>query len=219
MSNRFLLVILASVAVFVGLLVFNRSETPPVSSELTNHVKGSSELGVTLTEYADFQCTACFTYHPLLQQLKEKYEGRVAFQFRHYPIVTSHPNAMAAHRAAEAAGKQGKFWEMHDKLFESAYVYNEQGQPVAVNWVASSNPGSDIERYAEELGLNIDQYRQDLAARETAASIQADMQSGKEIGVQGTPTFLLNGEMIETPRSIEAFETIIEEALKEASTS
>lgn len=217
MSKQFIVIILVFIAGFFGLLLQNRDGTPTEAGSVTNHTIGESELGINVTEYGDFQCSACFRYHPILQQLKEKYKDQVVFQFRHFPIVSSHPNAMVAHRAAEAASKQGKFWEMHDRLFESAYVFTGE-QLVPTNWAASNNPSSEIETYAEELGLDMEQYRADVQASSTGADIQADIQAGNDARVTGTPTFLINGQRIDTPNSFEAFDQLIQDAIAEKST-
>lgn len=209
MNSRFLLIFGVFIAIFVGLLVVNRQEAgPEIVGETTNHTYGEGSSGVVVTEYGDFQCPACRNYFPIFAQLKEEYKGQVTFRFRHFPIVNIHPLAMVAHRAAEAAAQQDKFWEMHDLLYQ-----NQQ------NWTNSNNAASVFEGYARELGLDIEQYQQDVVAQSTAADIQADLDAGNDLGVTGTPGFVINGELIETPRSYEAFQSLIDEAIKESSTS
>ena len=92
----------------------------PIISKQQTMIVGESKSGVTLIEYGDFQCPACQQYYPIFKQIKEKYKDQITVQFRHFPIVSAHQNAMVAHRAAEAASNQGKFWEMHDLLIRKS---------------------------------------------------------------------------------------------------
>jgi protein-disulfide isomerase len=210
MSKRFLLVLAACVAIFAGLLFINKKDAgaPTAKGGVTNHTYGEGQSGVTIVEYGDFQCPACYQYFPIFAQLKEKYKDQVTFQFRHFPIISAHPNAMAAHRAAEAASRQGKFWEMHDLL------YSRQK-----SWESSNNASKVFEDYATELGLNLEQFRQDAASETAAANIQADFKAGEAGGVQGTPTFFINGKKIDSPAGLEAFDQLIQDAIKEKATS
>lgn len=199
----------ACAAIFVGLIYMNKQEAaaPTSTAKPTNHTFGEGKSGVTVIEYGDFECPACYNYFPVFAQLKEKYQEQVTFQFRHFPIVSSHPNAMVAHRAAEAAARQGKFWEMHDLLYERQQI-----------WKSSKSPIQIFEGYAQELGLDIEKYKSDAASTAVYESIQADINAGKSVDVPGTPGFVINGKLIETPKSMEAFEALIEEAIKEKST-
>src|SRR5690606_23603180 len=116
MSNKFFIGILVAIAVVFGFVLIrdrdnsttNNTDTPS-SQTASNHVKGSDASGVVLVEYGDFQCPACGAYYPILKQIYEEYKDRITFQFRHFPLIQIHPNAMIAHRAAVAADKQGKF--------------------------------------------------------------------------------------------------------------
>lgn len=209
MSNRFFITILVVMAVVVGAFAFtkrnNSSNTGSSSStQPTNHIEGSNQSGVVLIEYGDFQCPACRQYYPVVKQLKETYKDRVVFQFRNFPLVQIHRNAFVASRAAEAADKQGKFWEMHDLLYE-----NQQ------TWSEASNPNSYFENYAKQLGLDVTKFKQDLASEETNDKINADIQAGQDIGANSTPTFVLNGKKIEkNPGSVEDFNKLIDDAIK-----
>ncbi len=211
MSKRFLLVFGAMVAIFAGLLLFkNDAQAPTVDGQVTNHTYGEGQSGVTVVEYGDFQCPACFSYFPLVAQVKEKYKDQIKFQFRHFPIVSAHRNAKAAHRAAEAASQQSKFWEMHDLLYA-----NQK------SWQDSNNAAQVFEGYANQIGLDIEKYKQDVVDASTAANIDADFKQGEKDGVQGTPTFFIEGKKHETEdiRSVEDFERLIDEAIKQKSTS
>lgn len=209
MSKRFLLVFGVMIAVFAGLIFFNNDAGAPTApGQLTNHTYGEGQSGVTLVEYGDFQCPACFAYFPIVTQLKEQYKEQITFQFRHFPIVSAHRNAMAAHRAAEAASRQGKFWEMHDLLFA-----NQK------SWEGSNNAAETFEGYAGEIGLDMEQYKKDVADGTTAANVQADFKAGEEANVQGTPSFFLDGKQIESPQTFEEFDALIQEAIKNKTTT
>src|SRR5205814_6520589 len=97
------------------------------SQQLTNHTRGQGKSGVVFTEYGDFQCPACYKFEPLMEQIRQKYDEQITFQFRNYPLVEIHKNALIAARAAEAASFQGKFWEMHDKLYQEQDPTGQSG--------------------------------------------------------------------------------------------
>lgn len=206
MNRRFVIIIVILVAAFLGIILFKGdkdSTSTTTNTELTSHVKGGADAKVTLTEFGDFQCPACAGYYPLVKEVQEKYGDQIKFQFRNFPLVSLHPNAMSAHRAAEAAGKQNKFWEMHDLLYERQN-----------DWKDSSNPSQIFEQYADDLALNLDQYKADVADPAVKATIDADLAAGKELGVSGTPTFVLNGKKIDdTPRDVAGFSALIDELL------
>jgi predicted DsbA family dithiol-disulfide isomerase len=148
--------------------------------------RGSPMAPVTIVEFSDFECPYCGQAHPILAHVMDELEGRVRLVFRHFPL-SAHPNAMPAARAAIAAGNQGKFWEMHDMLFE------HQGQLEE----------DDLARYAEELGLDMARFRTDLASAETQRVIERDRELGERLGVEGTPSFFVNGRhYMEPPRSL-----------------
>ena len=176
-------------------------------SKLSNHVIGKNSKKVTLVEYGDFQCPACGAYYPIVKQLKAKYANDIQFQFRNFPLTQIHQNARAGSRAAEAAAKQGKFWEMHDKLYE--------GQST---WESSKNVAPIFEGYAQELGLDMAQYKKDFAGTEVNDIINADYAEGIKLGVDSTPSFFLQGKKItENPKTLEAFSKLIDDAIKQAS--
>lgn len=209
MSKRFLLVLAIIVLGLGGVfwLTRNKASAPSTSSgnaQPTNHIRYTGSSGVTLLEYGDFQCPACGAFYPLIKQLETDYSSKVTFQFRHFPLNTIHPNAYAAARAAEAAGKQGKFFEMHDKLYE--------GQQ---SWATASNPGIFFEDYATQLGLNLDQFRKDETSIETNNIINADIKAGQALGANSTPTFVLNGKKIDSnPPDYASFAKLLNDAIK-----
>jgi protein-disulfide isomerase len=169
---------------------------------------GKGTANVTLTEYGDFQCSACFQYYPIVQQIKAKYGDQITFQFRHFPLTQTHNYALLSARAAEAAGIQGKFFEMHDLLYQ-----NQQ------TWSASSDPSKIFDQYAKQLGLNMDQFREDIQSEKVNDIIQADLAEATKRNYDSTPTFEINDKKIENPRTLESFQKIIDDAIKKAANS
>jgi protein-disulfide isomerase len=211
MNNRFVVILIALVLGFVGIIYVSKdkkADAPSTNNEAitaTEHKQGAGNKGVTLIEYGDFECPACGAYYPLVKQVKEKYKDDITFQFRHFPLVQIHRNAMAAHRAAEAAGKQGKFFEMHDMLYERQQA-----------WKSETNPSAIFESYATELALNLEQFKREAASGEINDIINADIQEGQASDASATPTFVLNGKKIENPRDLEGFYKLIDDAIKAA---
>lgn len=155
--------------------------------KIPDHVFGTKSGKVLLVEYGDFQCPVCGSLYPNLTPLREKYKNEVSFVYRDFPLTSLHPNAKAAAAAAEAAGLQGKFWQMHDKLYENQ------------NSWANDNPSQrtkHFKEYAKQLGLNINKFAKDLDSSKVLYKIDFDEALGKKIGVAGTPTLVLNGKKI-----------------------
>jgi protein-disulfide isomerase len=175
------------------------STEPPISEEW---VRGNPAATVKLIEYSDFQCPACRAYFPMVAQLETEYASSVAFIYRNYPLYQIHSNADRAARVAEAAGLQGKFWEMHDELFE------HQGE-----WDKLLDPSSAFAGYAEEIGLDVAKFKLDINSDQVKKLIADDYQRGQRAGVNGTPTFILNGIKIQNPNSIEEFRTLLNSAV------
>lgn len=198
----------ALVVLFIGVIIINKNgksdkSDGSSSSQGTNYTQGAGKKGVTLVEFGDFQCPACGSYYPIVEQVKQKYSNDITFQFRHFPLVQIHPNAMVAHRAAEAAGRQDKFWEMYSLL------YTRQQ-----NWVDSTNPTTIMDDYATELGLNIDKFKSDFSSADVNDAISADIKLAQEAGANGTPTFVLDGKKLDTlPQDLAAFSKLIDEAI------
>jgi len=174
-----------------------------------DHARYGTSNNVTLIEYADLQCPACGAYHPVMQQLSTLYKDKVNFIFRHYPIISAHPNAFSAARAAESASNQGKFWEMHDRLFETQSTWGQ----------VTKNQQSLFENYAKDLGLDMEKFKQDYASEATADRINRDVSSAKQFDITGTPTFVLNGKKIDTPGGLDGFKKILDDAIAEAEKS
>lgn len=209
MSRRFLLIMAALIVVFIGVVVVSKNKDDPANSsngnsaDGSNYVVGAGTAGVSVVEFGDFQCPACRSYYPVVQQLKDKYGDRIKIQFRHFPLVQIHQNAMVGHRAAEAAGRQGKFWEMHDLLYERQQA-----------WDSSANPKVIMEDYAAELGLNIDKFKADFVSESVNKVISADIKAGQAVGASSTPTFVINGQKLDKlPTDVAGFSQLIDEQI------
>jgi protein-disulfide isomerase len=150
--------------------------TPPVSPE-RDHIRGPVDAPVSLVEYGDFECPFCGAAHPIVDAVRREMGNDLRFVFRHFPITTAHPNAETAAEVAEAAGVQGRFWEMHDTLFEN----QQRLDPPALH------------SYAEALGLDVDRFDRELAGHVHAGRVREDFMSGVRSGVNGTPAFYING--------------------------
>ncbi len=148
--------------------------TLPVTDQ--DHVQGSSTAPVTLVEYGDFECPWCRRAAPHIRAILDEFDGRVRFVFRHLPLTDVHPNAALAAVAAEAAGAQGRFWEMHDLLFEHQDALQL----------------GDLIGYAGELGLDPVRFEADLRSDRLSAKVTQDVNSAEESGVAGTPTYFIN---------------------------
>jgi protein-disulfide isomerase len=137
-------------------------------------------------EYSDFQCPACRAVAPAVAELVENFGEQFVLEYRHFPLRQIHPNAQMAAQAAEAAAMQGKFWEMHDLMFEKQ-----------TEWSQSFNPERFFRGYAEDLGMNVDRFRFDLESDEVKNRVNADADEAAALGIPGTPGFVYNGEVID----------------------
>jgi protein-disulfide isomerase len=164
-------------------------------------VIGPADAPVTLVEYSDFQCPTCAFYHPVLKRLKGEFGDRLRFVYRHFPLVRSHAHAMLAARAAEAAGRQGKFWEMHGLIFE--------GQK---EWSAGK-PREKFLEYARKLGLEMKRFEADLESAAVRDSVERARAEAERLMLSGTPTFFINGAEIGLPQSYGEFRKLIESEL------
>jgi len=173
--------------------VFN---IPVASSPL----KGPRDAKVTIVKFSDYQCPFCAQSAPLVDEVLKLYPKEVNFTYKEFPLTTIHPNAMTASKAAIAAGKQGKYWEMHDVMFKN---YRALGP-------------DDLKKYAGEIGLNVDQWQKDMASQEVQKQIDDDMQQARAASVRGTPTFFVNGKRVMN-RSVDGFKQMIDDVLKKKS--
>ena len=171
----------------------------PIEVAESDNVLGSRDAEVVLIEFADFQCPACQAYAPLVEQLHEDFGDELLIVYRNFPLTSIHKNALPAAIAAEAAGEQDKFWEM------SKLLYEKQSE-----WSDEVNPRDTFISYAQDLGLDIEQYESDLDSGEIADKVNADILSGNKLSVNSTPTFYLNGRKLGNIRSYEDFRSAVE---------
>ncbi len=177
----------------------------PVSA--AEHVLGSADAPVTLVEYSDFQCPACEQYFPLIERLVAESSTTMRFVYRHFPLYPlPHLHADLAARASEAAGLQGKFFEMYRALFVNQAEWE--------NAKTLEESAVFYEKYAKGLGLDMAKYKVDIDSDTVKKIVQDQKDGGVKSGVNGTPTFFVNGNAIVNPRSYEEFKTIIESAAK-----
>lgn len=167
---------------------------------------GPKDAKVTLLEYSDYQCPACGFYFPLLKRLQGEFAGRLRFVYRNYPLRTVHKNAQLASQAAEAAGMQNKFWEMHDNLFEHQNDWSEVGDPTDM-----------FTAYAKDLGLDTQKFAADLKSSAVQQNIDEDIASGDALHVDSTPTFFLQGKKVDNPPSnYDGLKKLIDDALAQS---
>lgn len=210
-SKRFWIILAVIMVGFFGVIMFSKKDKAAEngsasSSQGSQNFYGKMDSPVTITEFVDFQCEACYAYYPYVKQVKEKYKDQVKFQVRNFPITSGHQFAMQAAKNAEAAARQGKFWEMHDKIFE--------GQKT---WEQTQDPQSYFDSYAKEIGLDMTKFKSDFASSDVNSVVNKDLQDIKTLGGTGTPTFAINGKKVENPGpTLEALSKMIEDALKEA---
>ncbi|MBI2057452.1 MAG: DsbA family protein [Candidatus Yanofskybacteria bacterium] len=162
-------------------------------------VKGNKDSKVVLIEYGDFQCPACGAYYPLVEKLADEHSNEFQFVYRHFPLQ-QHANAKPAAYASEAAGKQGKFWEMYN------LIYSRQN-----DWSEKKNADDIFLEYAGSMGLNLDQFKKDKDSQDTKDKVKKNYDSGIANKVNATPTFFLNGKKIQ-PQSYEEFANLIKQA-------
>jgi len=189
-------------------LIYNYGNSPNTTAMLvdavnpTDYIFGTPASNVILIEYGDFQCPACAQYEPIVQKVRADYADKIAFVYRHFPLG-QHKNAKITAYASEAAGKQGKFWEMHDMIYD--------GQNAWAN--LSKDKVKDVMiKYAEAIGLDLKLFEEQIDSGEVKDKVQSDNDGGLKAGVNATPTFILNGKKIQ-PRSYDEFKNFIEQEL------
>ena len=168
------------------------------------HFKGAQNASVVIEEFYDFQCPTCASVHPLLYEMNATYGSRIKLVVRNFPLSQIHPNAYDAAVASEAAGLQGKFWEMQNLIFQ-----NQQ------RWSAAPNARLLFESYAGTLGLDVEKFKDDMSGMAAKQRVDADMQRGRSMGVNSTPTILVNGKPVPPEMMTgDGFKQIIESELK-----
>lgn len=210
-------------AFFIGLVINGKNKNKPqtadgkaVISDLGKIRMGTSNekdlatdsarvngAKVTIAEYGDIQCPACKAYHPVVRELLAAYPNDVKLIFKHFPLISIHPNAQAAAIAVEAAGEQGKFFELVDLL------YDKQGE-----WADLPNPEDKFAEYAKSLKLDVEKFKKDFKSSEIEKRVDEQRNEGIKNGISATPSFFVNGEKIENPKDLEEFKKIVDEKLK-----
>lgn len=160
-------------------------------------VRGPADAEITIVEFSDFECPFCRRVTPTLAQIQEEYGDQVKIAFKHLPL-SMHRRARPAHLASEAAHRQGKFWEMHDKIFANPRDLSEEAYL----------------RYAEEIGLDVARFKLDMASKSVADAVDADVRIASSLGVTGTPGFFVNGRFLRGAQPYEAFKRLIDQELE-----
>jgi len=197
MDKRFWAVI-GVIAVFVVGAIWisnnNKANAPSSNTSPTHHVEGKGSKGVTLVEYGDYECPICGNYYPTVKQVAAQFNDQIYFQFRNLPLTSIHPNAFAGARAAEAAGLMGKYWEMHDLLYQNQN-----------SWATSSSPQQYFDAYARQLGLNVSTFDQKMTSDQVNNLINADLDAfAKTKQQEATPTFFLDGKYVSNAKLIDS---------------
>ena len=160
-------------------------------------IRGGKDAKLTIVEFSDFQCPFCGRVNPTLAQINQTYGDKVRVAFKHLPLRI-HPDAPAAHAAAEAAHRQGKFWEMHDKIFANQRELKPE----------------KFRDYAKEIGIDLVKFEQDVVSPDVKKRIDADSQEAEKLGVSGTPAFFINGRQLTGAQPFDAFKRVIDEELQ-----
>jgi len=188
---KYLVVAVATIAITTALVGCNKktvqneaTQEGPFIIKENDHIKGNANAPITILEYSDFQCPACVQAYPILKELRKDFPNEVKVVFRYFPL-SYHLQAIPAARAAEAASKQGKFFEMHDMLFEKQE-----------EWDGAANAKEIFAKYAEELGLDINKYNADYNAESTLERVKINLVEDERLDIKGTPTLYLNGKKI-----------------------
>lgn len=181
----------------------NRPKVSADTAKLSDgNFSGPADAKVVVVEFGDYQCPACGKYHPILKnEILPQYDGKVKFVFLNYPLPI-HKNAQAASQAAEAAGLQGKFWQMHDLLYEKQSEWENEKDPI-----------KKFEDYAKQIGLDLGKFQQDYASQKVADIINNQAALGDAFNVPGTPTFYVNGVQVDNKSGSDALKQAIEKAL------
>lgn len=167
-----------------------------------NYLPANPSAKITLVEFGDYECPACGVYHPFIKQLLIDFSGKINFAFRNFPL-SQHLNAQISSQAVEAAGLQGKYWQMHDKVYEAQS-----------EWSTSTDAKNIFIGYAESLGLDMDKYKTDIDSQIVKDRIKTDVNDGGLVKLTATPTYYLNGIKIDPlPSNYEALKALVEKEL------
>ncbi len=169
-----------------------------------SHTTGSADATVVMVEFGDYQCPACGMVHPMLKQVIDAYKNnpKFSFVFRNFPLP-QHANALISAEAAEAAGAQGKYWEMHDMLYEHQSEWSDVADPSAI-----------FAGYAQSLSLNVTKFKSDITGKKFAAAIAADQKDAAALNLDHTPTVFLNGKEVDQGMTVDGLKAQIDVLLK-----
>jgi protein-disulfide isomerase len=220
-NKVFIIIILATgILLFGGIFLFTKNGSPTTvggkvdtallvpqnvikTSGFTGglYLPASNSATVTLVEFGDYECPACGVYNSYVKQILADFSGKINYVFRNFPL-TQHKNALVSSSAVEAADYQGKYWQMHDKIYETQD-----------DWANLDNPTNVFVAYAKDLGLNIDKFTADMTSSNVKDKIQADFADGTAIGITETPTFYLNGQKVILSGSYDQLKNLVENVL------
>jgi protein-disulfide isomerase len=207
-SKILVAVLVVIVGGMIGLfMLMNSGSTPPGPvGDKTKIIRDNSHKtgsgAIQLVEFGDFQCPACGAAYPNVKQLMKDYDGKVTLYFRNFPLVTLHKNANAGANAAEAAGDQGKFWEMYDKLYQNQTTWSNLGDPTNM-----------FVEYAKSLSLDTGKFSSSLNSKQFQPLIDQDVADATVLGVNATPTFYFNGEKYSGKSSYEELKAKVDSLL------
>lgn len=200
--NTPIIIGLVLVLVIAGLYFLSRNNSAlQITLEEDDRFKGNQNASVVLVEYSDFSCPACAYFFPIIEELTTNYENDLLFIYRHFPF---HENSYLASLVSEAAGNQNAFWQMTEKLYS-----NQQ------EWINLQDPSEVFISYAQELNLDLEKFKNDLNSQEIEQKVSNDFNSGGKYGITYTPSFFINGVLINNPSSYEEFAEIIENKIVE----
>jgi protein-disulfide isomerase len=217
MKNKIVITVISVSLIFGFLaLAYKLTNAPQVTNfpqvnvlDSTDHIKWSPDKKNLLVEYSDFECSACQSFHNLIKSQIESPQSKnydltkkITLVYRHFPLYQIHPYTQDASYAAEAAGKQGKFFEMIDLIFTRQN-----------DWVKKGNVKAEFEKYAGELKLNADQFKKNRDSKDVKDKVAGDTLSGEKVGISATPTFFINGKKIENLNSFDDFVAVLRESL------
>lgn len=210
-NKAFLGISAATLAILLGgVFLMSKNSTDTVNSKNVSETvlisedsqKSDPSAPLKLVEFGDYQCPACAVYHPFVKQLLSDFPGKINFVYRHFPLPI-HKNAVISAYAAEAAGVQGKFWEMHNKIYETQNV-----------WSNSESPADTFVTYAADLGLNIDKFLTDIDSETVKSIVKRGLSDGNLAGINSTPTFFLDGVEMPLFATYDELKKTIEDKLK-----
>jgi len=202
-KKAWIIFVVAILGLLVGLVIWSRSSSTKINTSsvdansiqvaskqngnIAEHVFGKADSKVVLVEYGDFQCPGCGSAEPGVEKVINEYESYSAFVFRNFPLTSSHQNALAAAGAVEAAGLQNKYWEMHNLIYTKQNDWNTLSVDVRTTTFVD---------YASQLGLDTTKFKTDMSSGAVSQKISFDQSIGYKVGVNSTPTFVLNGTVL-----------------------